>query len=456
MPPRAGVAPPPKTDLRREYAAAGYRETRSGPEALAVFDDEILRTLGPEAYRRSRNEPVIESAVEDLVISATSDEPILTPALSADDEGFELADEITTFCRDLWAGIENDPQETLEQLARTACYNGVAVGEQTFALDAGRYWVRAWKALEAGATAFVVDEYRNVLGLLTAKPGMRIQVGGALYSNADVVAREKFTVLTLRAEGADPRGRSLVASAMTARELKRRALSGWDRFLDRKSELIPVGTASEDSEPELPRDENGDPVEGAARITPAEAIAETLSFIGTHKSIGLPPGAKVETLDLQGDSDLYLNAVEFLDRQMTRSIMLQVLATSEAKHGTRAQASVHENVKDLVVFWLKQKLARMLRRDLFRVAVLVNYGPDAARRLTPLVTLGDYDRKDWAETADAVDALVKTLRGLGYTKAADELVASIGLSTERDEAAPDAPPMPPPVPEPEPALEENA
>jgi hypothetical protein len=49
----------------------------------------------------------------------------------------------------------------------------------------------------------------------------------------------------------------------------------------------------------------------------------------------------------------------------------------------------------------------MLRRDILRPLVAYNYGPDAARMLTPMVSLGGVEKQDWSAKAMAIAALTK-------------------------------------------------
>mgnify|MGYP000947247087 CR=1 FL=1 len=412
LPAREGKPSPPKTDIRREYAVSGPRRWLEGPAILAQYEDEILAELGRDAYAQAANDPVIESSVEDLVVSATQEDPILIPVFPLGHDRHDEAMEAVAFCQRVWEGIENDAHDSLEQLARGATYYGHQVAEQTFqngtGEDAGRWTVKYWKALPRESTSFVVDRYMNVLGLLANQKGVMASIGGSLWNDSEVVAREKFTVLTLRGNGADPRGRSLIRSAMTARGIKRQVLIDYVKFLGRHATVVPIGIAGEDASYEQPVDREGNPIEGAEPLTPAQAMANKLALLSNHEAIGLPHGAEVTTLDLQGDSDLFLNALQWLDSQMTRGILMQVLTTTEAQHGTRAQASVHENVKDLLVSWLRLTIGRTLRRDLFRLVMKVNFGQETAKELTPIVTLGDFDRKSWAEDGQTWCSMVET------------------------------------------------
>jgi hypothetical protein len=62
------------------------------------------------------------------------------------------------------------------------------------------------------ATAFVVDAYLNVLGLLGARPGMVAPStrGGDRPNSDRDPAREKFAIFTFRPKHGDPRGTSIL------------------------------------------------------------------------------------------------------------------------------------------------------------------------------------------------------------------------------------------------------
>jgi hypothetical protein len=69
------------------------------------------------------------------------------------------------------------------------------------------------------ATAFVVDAYMNVLGLLGAKPGHGAPsyAGAVIDPKSDqILPREKFAIFTFRPKHGDPRGTSILRPAYAA------------------------------------------------------------------------------------------------------------------------------------------------------------------------------------------------------------------------------------------------
>jgi hypothetical protein len=61
-------------------------------------------------------------------------------------------------------------------------------------------------------------------------------------------------------------------------------------------------------------------------------------------------------------------------------------------------------VLDLMVWWLKGKIAQMIGRDLVKQIIVYNYGSEALQ-FAPIVTLGDTERRDWATDATAAASL---------------------------------------------------
>jgi hypothetical protein len=456
-----GRPAPPETDLLREYAVAGNRLLFQGGQLLIDNPDEIVRAYGPDVYRRMAHDPCVGSGIETLVTNALQEEVMLRPAVPEGDPLYSEAKDICDFCERAWIGQDTDGAETLERLARGAIRRGHRVAELTLRSgagdDAGRYTLRLFKALDPRSVAFAVDQYDNVLGLVAARAGAGyLTLAGASYAEADLVAREKFVVLTLR--GNSILGESLLRPVASAWAIKREIVPERVRFLKKRAAPPVIGIAAENAPDEQPLGVDGKPDPEKAPITGPEAIAERLAQIENFAAVGLPFGADVKTLDVAGSDKTFDAALDWCDQQITLGLLLAVLGSQESQNGTKAQAVVHDNKPDLVVFWLRDKISRTLRRDLFRSLVRVNWGEEKARTLTPIGSLGDTERKDWSAVATAAVPLLDFLSKLGHWEAVNDLLVSMGLPAGPDGMAmlsaaagalqvPGMPPQSPPAPE---------
>ena len=93
---------------------------------------------------------------------------------------------------------------------------------------------------------------------------------------------------------------------------------------------------------------------------------------------------------------------------MTVAVLHQTRATMEARHGSKADSETGQDILGTVIRQAKRAVCTMLRRDILKPLVSYNYGPDASRMLTPMISLGSVEQQDWSAYATAVAALAKS------------------------------------------------
>ena len=123
-------------------------------------------------------------------------------------------------------------------------------------------------------------------------------------------------------------------------------------------------------------------------------------------AVAFPTGAKVEPINMSGDGQAFLSALNQFNGEISKGILCQTLATDEGLHDSRAASEVHQDVLDLVVNHVRQTLADMIRRDILVPLVRYNWGDSVAKRLTPKVHLSQSQQHNWAKDAAAVASLV--------------------------------------------------
>lgn len=98
-----------------------------------------------------------------------------------------------------------------------------------------------------------------------------------------------------------------------------------------------------------------------------------------------------------------------LDRQIVKGLLFQTLANSEGIHQARAASETHADILDLLIWWFKGLMAAMIRYDICKPLLKLNFGDEYAESYLPGVSLGDSERRHWAEDADKVAKLLPHL-----------------------------------------------
>lgn len=399
-------------DLAKEFVAGGSIFSNGGTRTLPQANDDISRELGGNVYECMLRDPDVAACVMLLVNSVLADGIQINSAVGEKDERFDLANEVTDLCR-LSLGKLQSFRSTLENMLKDALGFGNKVAEQTYVLtsvgEKRRLVLKYLKPKPRRTTAFVVDEFMNVLGLTYVKGG----VAGGLNLSLDgvrLLPREKFAVLTLRSEDGDPRGSSSLRPAFNAYNLKTLTYPEYLRFLIQYALASLVATTGPNAQDEAQRDESGsvvmDPLTGhPVMISPTAALAANLERFRNGTYLIVPHGTTITPLEVPGEGDAFLKAFTLFGEEITRAILYQTLATREGEHGTRAESQQKMTVLDMLVWWLKGRVAEMIHEDILKPKVRYNFGDTIADELTPVVSLGDSERRDWANDAGAVRKL---------------------------------------------------
>jgi hypothetical protein len=254
-------------------------------------------------------------------------------------------------------------------------------------------------------------------------------------------------VLTYRPKDGDPRGTSVLRPAYTAWNLKRQVYQEYLKYLVQFATPSVVGTTAPGAGYEPVLNDAGQPT--GQTQTAQQALLTQLKLFRNATALAVPHGTNIELLLSNGDGAAFLGAFALLNSEITLAILSQTLATGEGQHNARAAAQVHQDILDSKIRQAKAAVVRMLRNDVLRPWVLLNWGV-AALPLTPVPTLGAVEEEDRTPRMTAVAALeragwfapsqrpeVDRLLGLPV-----RLPAETALETERHQA----PPVPPSAP----------
>lgn len=391
---------PATHDLTKEYVAAGgFFSTQLGFTLSALFLDDAEFLLGPGGFERLLTDPEVHKDITLLVDAILGDGLQLFPNFTddtADAARAKLAASYTAFCSlNLFETPHRPFRETLNEAVKAALVTGHKAVEKTYrdytdAEGRPRLVLDKLKVKPRNAVQFVVDPFWNELGMMVWDA-----------AGQAVVPREKFFIPTFDRRDEDPRGSAPAMRAIYNWWLaKRTALPVALKRLEKKALPSVVGFTAPNEDDREVTDEDGK----SSTLTSSENMAAKLAQLDNFSAAAFPNGATVRALDLSGNGSEFTQFIQMCDSQITRASLLQDLATNEGKYGTRAQAKTHMEVLALRIWNLKNTIGDAVRSDILKQVVYLNFGPDAVA-LTPVVTLGDTERRDWALDAQAASAI---------------------------------------------------
>jgi len=142
----------------------------------------------------------------------------------------------------------------------------------------------------------------------------------------------------------------------------------------------------------------------------AQFVGEALKSLRVDSAVAVAGAKEIQVLEarrLEGFEKL----IELCNRAITKAITGQILATGEAKHGTRAQATVHENILYEIVDSDARNLAETLNRTLIPWIVELNLGPEAP---VPKFEFDLAEETPWERVREAIDRGVPVSRKALY------------------------------------------
>ncbi|MGH9821719.1 MAG: phage portal protein family protein [Blastocatellia bacterium] len=413
-------------DPRLEYVAGGVLFTGTAARALSHYFDDLTRTIGAETYERMMHDPEVKSCIRVLTNLVLAEG--VTPAPSKngnpipeDDPEFEKALEIAEHCERNIRGLKSFRQ-TLEQMLK-----GLVVGNKVAEItlqvaelgpDQGKLVLKSIKPKPRRTTAFVVDAFMNVLGVVYAKPGTMAYAVGSFFSIdtpeflADpkiMLPREKFFIFTNEPEDDDPRGQSMARPAYNAWSLKQQTWPEWLRWLVISAIPSLLGFLAEDSKnvPQVDPKSGVPQKDGQGNViflNPAQAMLNTLTALKNATAAVFPFGSKVDKLEVQGTGLQFRTAVDSFNSEITKGILGQTRATREARFGSKADSDTGEGLLYQIVMGIRAVLAEAIRQDLFKLLTRVNFG-DEYLHLVPAAAMGKTEKRNFADDATAVAAL---------------------------------------------------
>jgi hypothetical protein len=403
----------------REYVAGSPLSYYTNlPKVLPFAIDDLTSELGHDLYSKMMFDAQVRSTVSVFKAGILEEGITLTPAIDdADEDGYEQAKDLYDRAQRMLEEIDIDA--ALWDMADAVAF-GHRIAEQVYDLDSTitgkqEYVLRTLAVRPPESVAFVVDVYLNVLGILGRIPGEPFGVQqGALLADiehtANLLPRSKFAVLTFRPVNNSPLGSSCLRAAYDPWNVKQQLKKEFLKYLAQFATPSLVGTTAEGAQAYQllnadgtgMEDQYGNPV----MRTPEEDQITAMEAFKNGSAISQPYGATVTPIEMTGDGAPFLKAFDFLDRQITKAVLNQTLATEEGQHQTRAASGTHKDILDTITRQAKRPVERMVRRDILGTWLMLN-GQEKLAQLLPNVTLGTLENEDLGAQRLAVAALYK-------------------------------------------------
>jgi phage gp29-like protein len=182
------------------------------------------------------------------------------------------------------------------------------------------------------------------------------------------------------------------------------------------------------------------------------ALLRAISLIGGDMAAMIPQSMMIEFIEagnVTASADLYERRMAFMDQQVSKAVLGQT-ATTDAIAGGHAVGQEHRQVQEDIERADAKKLAGVINRDLVRVWIQLEYGPQTAY---PRVRIGRPESKDIKAITETVIALGLPIRakdayeltGLAQPDAGDEVIIPGRAKPAAPEATPPGTdPQPPP------------
>ncbi len=442
-------------DPRKQYVAGGhYTASVGGTRTLSGLPEDVTTQHSARTYEQMMSDPKISKTINFLKISTLGEGFEFRPSVSERDPNYPIAEELAVFCRKALKELDVPMRYTMEQMLDALIY-GHKIAEITYKMGElkgfeGTFLLPATiKVKNLDVVQFVVDDKMNVIGFAVrdmaagTQDAFNITRGKsneALINGRVILPREKFLVLTVRGKNGDPRGHSLLAPAFQPWHMKMQTLPEYLRYLMMCAIPLLVGTTPDNDlgVKEILRGADGQPIKDPIsgnfiEANPVEALRDAMLMARNGEVLAAKGGTKITEIGGQGAGTPFFKAFEFFDGQIEQAIVLQSLALSEGVHQNRSASTMHMTVLDQLVYWFKGVVVDMLLSDLLRPMVRYNFGDDALEFM-PKVSLGDTERRDFAQDGITIATLAKA----GYFtpeqyRQADEILGFEARETTKPE-----------------------
>lgn len=450
--PDENVTPSAKPQTKERVVAAHHGLMMAVKTVLPSFIDDVTRDFGRTKYEEMLRDYEVGGDFDTLKLSVLDDGWKVLPAVemplgqNAKDAALVAdatkAKEIADFVTRCFDQLETEFTETCHQILDAVAW-GWRVAEVCYKYgdgdDSRKIVLKAIKPKPQANVGLVVDPFANVLGIIGATVDTPMPPTGTLVSSINgpiLLGRDRVLLYSYAPVDGDPRGSSILRLAYMPWFVKNKVIPEWYKYLRRFGEPAIVGKVSPDKDA-VPKvdDVTGEYVldgQGNFVTVAAEwALREELLKYINGLVLALPAGYEVDLLESSGEGMAFASAMEWCDRAIARAILGTAQMTQEAQHESRSSKKTSQNVADLRTKRLRGQLGAVIRRDVVRPLVQMNFGRDGLR-LMPWFVFSDVAEFDFTERAGAI-AQLKSAEYLHWSQF-PELDAWLGLPPRDMEA----------------------
>lgn len=390
-----------------EYVGGGYSyyDTRR----WTGLGDPLQINLSRIEVERARRDDEVSSSVEFLIDSIFADGGQVTASVHADDPEIEKATEIADFCEKAIEAASKDFLFTVRQQFRAAFYHGIKVGEIVLRYaDDGKFENKLildrvnLKPLDA--TAFVTDQFENVLGLVAAQDARKKSPTNPKdLGEGEVIPREKFQILSFEHDDNSPLGITQIKAAYESFCDKRITRQQYKQWREKNAATQKFLTTEPEAKPRVAADESGQPilVDGKPLvINPQQELLQAAADMENHSILVAAHGATCTQMEVFGSGEQFERSFKLNNNGIRKSILGDALATGAADKDARAARQASMNVVDLRVKSFRTIICLCVKRDLLTLLTHTNY-EEKFWHLVPDYSLGDTERRDWATDLSA-------------------------------------------------------
>lgn len=372
-----------RADLNQKYLGTGMVGFGPTLEVITTRQaDDLIRQHGYDLYRRMLMDSEVDASVDTLVQAAASQPVLAIPGVTEDEEGYQQSKELADFVN--WTFERLGLNDWQREQARGMLAFGNAVSEIDWEYAesgpwSGHLYICRLRKQEPENYGFIVDRWGTVYGVapLGLASGTVFPLGNivqltdhGLTNLKGAVPRYKLSVWTWEMRGTDPRGTSALIPAYIPWWSKQRAIEEWSCWLGRYAQASLWATPGPDAVPLCVTEPNG-----KETITqPTELLLQALLNFKSGSVLALPYGSRVEVLQPNGGASPFFDSIAAFNKEITRAILGQHLATGEGETQSRAAAEVHTKILRLFVNSLRRYVLRQIEIELVKPLIEANYG----------------------------------------------------------------------------------
>lgn len=303
-----------------------------------------LGALPPTTYEAMERDSMIQTTLSVKRLGVLAAPWTIEPA-----DGSLEARKRASFVEEALARMDGSANQILDQ-AMDAFAKGWSVQEALYEESDGHLWLRSVRPKNPAYFGIEIDAFGEIKML-------NLEIPGEVRTQLD---RNRFVLYAHRSSYSRPKGRSDLEAAYPHWVQKTALLEAWRLHLHRFGSPTMLAR-----------------FERTASSTEQEQMLRGLSDLAQNSAMVFPNDFDVQALSAgQGPSQGFLDAIEFHNREIARSILGQTLTTDEGRRvGSLALGKVHLQVLLLQLQSIRDELAdRVMTEQVIGPLSELNFG----------------------------------------------------------------------------------